>query len=67
LFLVALAFQAVLSKNYIQKDFLLTPEREYFSLKKVEGIKMPSCWARYFYFSFYYYPVPECASTFKSM
>jgi len=26
-------------KNYIQKDFLLTQEREYFSLKKVEGIK----------------------------
>jgi hypothetical protein len=34
---VAPAFQPVLAKNYIQKDFLLTREWEYFSFKKSRG------------------------------
>jgi len=56
------------AKNYIGKDFLLTPGEEYFSLNSVEEIKnMQSIWVRYFYFSFYYFSGPECASTFKRM
>jgi len=55
-------------KKLYPKNFLLTWGDEYFRLNKVEEIKnMQSSWVRCFYFSYYYFSGPECASTFKRM